>query len=85
MLGQRLLEKFNDYDLNEVESTFDNIVSLCADLDRLEGRRKFKNFEDSMSGKVRKLPTKEKLEIKRKWIELFKVAEDIDFLFIEDY
>ena len=83
MLGQRLLERFNDYDLREVDTTFKSIVSLCLELNALERENKLRTFEASTSGSS--LPVSEKLKLSRKWNALFDAVEDVDFLFIEDY
>lgn len=41
MLGEKLLDRFSEYDLKEVELTFSNLVRICSELNRAErGDRK---------------------------------------------
>ena len=36
MLGEKLLDRFSEYDLKEVEYTFSNLVKLCSELHKAE-------------------------------------------------
>lgn len=66
MLGDKLLDKFSEYDLKEVDSTFMNLVTICAELHASE------------------LGVNGKPSTSSKWKELFKLSEDLDYLFFED-
>lgn len=79
---QIILDKFINYDKKQLNKLHSKIIKLSNELYMLEVKFNIKGFEGSRglnypNGNI-------KAEALKRWTELSRLAQDLDYLFLED-
>lgn len=77
-----MLSKSTEVDRFEIDKVHNAIKQSCDELSSIEKKYKIKSYRDSR--KIHNFPLEERANILRLWQIIFRSADELDFLFIDE-